>query len=546
MEKRLFVSRAITLIPLILALACGRYANTPDDAETPVASSSKDIVSFGIVSPVNGDGSIDETSRRMTVTVPTGTDVSRLIARFVSTGVSTTVNGIEQVSGTTVNDFTHPVTYKVTAADGSTKAYSAVVAIGESTGTAYPLAQGPTGRYLVDQAGEPVLMTGDAPWSLIVQLGDDDVKTYLDSRAAMGFNTILVNLIEHKFADNAPKNIFGDSPFIGTAFQSAPNESYFTHADFVIQQAALRGILVLLAPAYVGYNGEDEGWCAEMQAATDEQMKDWGRFVGARYADQPNILWVIGDDCAPERVRSKLQAVVSGIIERDSSHLMTAHNGPGSTAVAAWGSPIPSWLTVNNVYEYSNPLTPAAQTAYNAGIPFFEIESNYESENSSTPQQIRAQAYDTILSGGFGEVFGNSPMWSFGSGWKSQLNSTGTVSMRNLGKLFRSRDWHLLRPDDTIVTAGAESGSTATVSAGASDGRTCIVYLPTQRTITVDLEKVSGSTAHLWWYDVSEGVSADAGTYSTAGTRSLAPSSAGDWILVMDDASYSFPLPGNQ
>jgi hypothetical protein len=48
--------------------------------------------------------------------MPTGTDVTALVATFTKTGVIVRVGLNVQVSGTTANDFTNPVTYTVTAA----------------------------------------------------------------------------------------------------------------------------------------------------------------------------------------------------------------------------------------------------------------------------------------------------------------------------------------------------------------------------------------------------------------------------------------------
>jgi len=53
--------------------------------------------------------------------VPSGTNVTSLAATFTtSAGVSSVkVGSLSQVSGTTANNFTNPVTYVVTAQDGS-------------------------------------------------------------------------------------------------------------------------------------------------------------------------------------------------------------------------------------------------------------------------------------------------------------------------------------------------------------------------------------------------------------------------------------------
>src|ERR1044071_8688692 len=103
-------------------------------------------------------------------------------------------------------------------------------------------------KYLVNAATrQPVFITGEAAWSLLVQLNDADTLTYLRDRSARGYNAIIVNLIEHLYSDTACAvgrgDHSGNCPFQGTAF-STPNEAYFLHADYVIQQAEALGITV--------------------------------------------------------------------------------------------------------------------------------------------------------------------------------------------------------------------------------------------------------------------------------------------------------------
>jgi hypothetical protein len=78
-------------------------------------------------------GTIDEKNKTIMVVLPFGTNVSSLIATFTTTGASVKINEMEQVSGTTANDFsdplTHPVIYKVTAFDGSSANYTVTVAV---------------------------------------------------------------------------------------------------------------------------------------------------------------------------------------------------------------------------------------------------------------------------------------------------------------------------------------------------------------------------------------------------------------------------------
>jgi len=105
---------------------------------TVSTSSAKSITAFAF-----GTTTGVITGKNIAVTMPFGTDVTDLIATFTTTGVRVSVNGVTQVSGTTLNNFTNPVSYVVTAADGSTSTYTVTVTISTvsaKTITAYSLA----------------------------------------------------------------------------------------------------------------------------------------------------------------------------------------------------------------------------------------------------------------------------------------------------------------------------------------------------------------------------------------------------------------------
>jgi len=68
--------------------------------------------------------------------------------------------------------------------------------------------------------------------------------------------------------------------------------------------------------------------------------------------------------------------------------------------------------------------------------------------------------------------------------------------------------------------------------------------MPTSRTITVDMTKVSGPQAIGWWFDPRTGRATAAGTFPTSGTQELIPPAQGDWVLVLDDASKRRLPPG--
>jgi hypothetical protein len=419
----------------------------------------------------------------------------------------------------------------------------------------YPLKLGPTRRYLVDQNDAPFLMVGDAAWSLIAQLSPAQADTYLANRRRLGFNTILVSLIEHEFAAQPPANYAGVLPFTGRPF-ATPNAPYFAHADAILQRAAAHHILVLLTPAYLGVRCEREGWCPEVQQASDAEMRSWGEYVGNRYRSFDNIIWVIGGDTDPEPVRGKLLQMVAGIQATDQRHLITVHNDPERTGVERWPGP-PSWLTVNNTYSYSPTPYVLARAAYRASpvMPFFFMEDTYEN-SGATQQQLRSQSYGTLLSGAFGHVFGNCPIWHFDAphvrycttlGWQAQLDNQGSRNMSFFGKLFRARHWYALVPDDdhkALSDGFGTFGQTDYVTAAyAADSSSVIAYLPSARAVTVSGGGLRGASMTAYWYHPATGVATTIGTFATTGTQTFTPPASGDWVLVVDSDAFAFPPP---
>jgi hypothetical protein len=414
----------------------------------------------------------------------------------------------------------------------------------------YPLKVAPNNRYLEDSAGNPFLVKGDAAWSLIAELKLEDVDFYLRDRRARGFNTILVSLIEHYFATNAPANAYGDQPFLTPGRFDTPNEAYFSYADRVIQHAYEQGFLVLLTPCYTGAAGGHEGWYQEMLANGAETLREYGRYVGRRYRRFPNIIWVENGDFNPPH-RELVRAIAEGIRETDPDALQTVHNAQPTAGADYW--PDESWLDLNNVYTWGS-VYHAAREQYlrtSPTLPFILLESQYENGPKVTTPRLRAQAYQALLTGAAGEVFGNSPIWYFDGtddypkvprGWRRALASAGSQSMEHLHELFAQLPWHTLEPDihDSFLVFGQGHGSLRTAAAMTRDRSTAVVYLPDNRAVTLDLSRLRGRTIRAWWYDPSDGevLEISGPPLRAEGRKRFRPAAknaAGedDWVLIL-------------
>lgn len=414
----------------------------------------------------------------------------------------------------------------------------------------FPLSVGPTKRYLVDKHGKPFLINGDTAWSLIAQLTREEAEQYLEDRAQKQFNAVLVSLLEHKFADNAPDNADGQSPFRSPGDFSQPCEAYFRHADWVINRASEKGLLVVLCYCYLGYEGGPQGWAAEIKQNGVSKCRSFGQFLGQRYKNTPNIVWLAGGDgsAAECGVLDEVNAIAQGIKEVDKAHLHSAHCSRQKSAVDCYHQP---WLDINTTYSDCDQTLARLAIDYQRSdvLPFIYVEGKYENEGASATC-LRSQAYWTVLSGGCGHFFGNSPIWGFGAGWKSAgrdwksaLDSAGAGDMTRWAQLFASRPWHLLAPDvKRTVVASDTAGVAAAVS---RDKSTIIAYLPSQAQVSVDLSQLSGREVVAWWYHPSLGRADEIGTFPSDGTRAFTPPSGGDWALVLDDPSFQYPVPGS-
>jgi hypothetical protein len=127
------------LMALLLAAVvagCGDGSSAPNLGTSGSGSdSAKAITSYSIAwatgTPGSATGTIDQTLKTIKVTVPHATLLTPMTATFLHTGV-VTVGSVIQVSGSTADtegqhDFTLPVSYKVTAADGTWATYTALI-----------------------------------------------------------------------------------------------------------------------------------------------------------------------------------------------------------------------------------------------------------------------------------------------------------------------------------------------------------------------------------------------------------------------------------
>ena len=234
-----------------------------------------------------------------------------------------------------------------------------------------------------------------------------------------------------------------------------------------------------------------------------------------------------------------------GIQATDQARLFTAHNSRFESGALHYNAE--PWFTLNTTYSDCSATPGHLIGDYQRAPtrPFVYAEGRYENENSTTARCLRSQAYWPVLLGAVGSFFGNRPIWLFDPGWQTALDSTGARGMTYYGRLFRSRAWERLVPDAAVLLSGQGAlGPDYAAAARAADGSSVIVYTPIQKTLTVDMAKVGGTTARGWWFDPATGAATLIGDFATSGSRSFTPPTAQDWVLVLDNAALNLPAPG--
>jgi hypothetical protein len=409
------------------------------------------------------------------------------------------------------------------------------------------------GRYLVDRDGKPFLMVGDAPQALMVNASLRDADFFLADRAARGFNTIWIMLLCNTYSGGRAdaSTLDGLVPFTTPGDLSTPNEPYFARCDEILRAAADHGLTVILDPIETG------GFLEMMRANGIDKCRAYGRFLGNRYKDFGNLIWMSGSDFQTwqdDYDDSVVKAVALGIKERDRRHIHTLQLD--YTLSSSLDNP--NWADVIDINAgYTRfPVYAVVLDGYNhsPSIPVFVIEASYEDEHETDAERLRRQAYWTYLAGGCGHVFGNHYVWAMRDEWREHLDTIGAVQFGHCKALFEGRPWHELIPDQNhmLLTSGygtysgggiphtSISENDYATAAATANGKLAMIYIPSSRTVTIDLTRLSGPVTARW-YDPTDGTYHDvpgsplantgSKTFSTPGAHA---DGASDWILVLE------------
>ncbi|QHW33369.1 DUF4038 domain-containing protein [Paenibacillus rhizovicinus] len=429
-------------------------------------------------------------------------------------------------------------------------------------------------RWLNMADGTPFVWIGDTAWELFNRLTREEAAYYFAKRKEQGFNVIQAALLAEMNGLKAG-NAYGEVP-LHELDSDRPNESYFELADEMIRMAGEHGMYMALLPAWGDkvlepgdgpriFNPAYGNQGAE--AAIDRAYR-YGRWLGSRYRDEPNIVWVLGGDrdytesSDPHGTLKELwRSMARGLKDGDGgSHLITFHVCRGSSIYF----PADEWLDFHMAgsYHFARDLETSYQfierdygrfpikPALDAEPRYEDHPINWLPENGYFDDyETRQGAYWSVFAGACGHTYGCHDVWQFHgpafepvcyprTHWREALSLPGANQMAILRRLMESRPLQGRVPAQELLRYNYTGGDRVSVMRG--EGYVW-VYSPKGRTFELDLSGFGNASFTAAWLDPRSGDSLQSDTTASAGgiadrAAAFVPPSSGrgsDWILVL-------------
>jgi hypothetical protein len=442
-------------------------------------------------------------------------------------------------------------------------------------------------RFLVTTDGKPFFYLGDTAWELFHRTNREEAERYLKNRASKGYTVIQAVALAEINGLNDP-NSYGHRPLVNNDptkpdVKDGANNDYWDHVDFIIKRAGELGMYIGLLPTWGDkYNKK---WGAGPEILTANNAATYGEWLGKRYKDVPNIIWIMGGDRPLENDTHKeiIRAMAQGLRRGDGGgHLMTFHPTGGASSSQHLHND--EWLDFNmrqngHVAEFTGrydktredydrtPTKPVLD-----GEPIYEDHPvNFKAKEfgHSIATDVRRPLYWNLFTGAFGHTYGHHSVWQMWQpgrqpinnpllSWSEALDQPGAAQMQHGRRLIESRPFLTRIPDDSLIvmhkpdavdipTAMPGAGLKRFVATRDSEGSYAMIYAPTGRKFKVNLTKLSGAKVRGWWFNPRDGKATLIGEWAKTTEREFVTPTPGedmDWVLVLDDTAKKFGAPG--
>ena len=381
-----------------------------------------------------------------------------------------------------------------------------------------PIKVSPSGRYFVDRSGAPFFWLGDTAWPLFAQYSRSQAVAYLKNRGAKGFTVIQGVLawgLGSGFENKVPlANAAGDKPWLNDN-PATPNDAYFKHVDYLVDFANKHGLILAMLPTWGFYVNE-------VKVVNVQNARLYGRWLGSRYRNAPNVVWVNGGDRIPTGFEDVYRELARGLREGDGeTHLITYH--PCGWRSSSQFFHDEDWLGFNMIETWTewSKIHPAVMSdALRTPVkPVVLGEGAYENgpeypQGPITPLIVRRQAWGTVMAGGF-HTYGQDQMWRMGPGWDSTFDTPGAAQVCKMKEILSALNWWELVPDQSVFATGISSERTLNTAMRSVSGGRVLVYLSSQCTVFLHLDKIASREVRATLINPATGERKDAGSFLT-------------------------------
>lgn len=420
--------------------------------------------------------------------------------------------------------------------------------------------------FLVTEDNNPFFWLGDTAWELFHRLDKEETIHYLKDRADKGFTVIQAVVLAELDGLREP-NAYGDLPLINND-PTKLNEKYFTHVDFVIDQAQKMGLYIGLLPTW----GDkfNKAWGKGPEVFTPQNAAAYGELLAKRYAEQNNIIWILGGDRWPDDDEDKeiIRAMARGIRISGSVHLITYHPAGGQIATDFFNE---SWLDVNMFQTGHSRTAQDYELVWKSRTekpsrPVINGEPRYENHpNRFKPDiygwmddtDVRTSAYWTMLSGAAGYTYGCHDIWQMfdehrepisgaRTSWREAMHLPGSRQLMYMKALLVSFPFQEMNNDQSLILNENPQDSAFIISSISNKRDFMLIYSPMGKSIKVDLSKIKSEKVKAFWYNPRDGKSKWIGDFKVSETPEFQPWSTGrgsDFVLVIMDEGASYNIP---
>jgi hypothetical protein len=405
-----------------------------------------------------------------------------------------------------------------------------------------PIKVSANGRYFVDRDGKPWFWLGDTAWPLFSRYSKSQAEAYLRNRAAKGFTVIqgvLAWVLAGGYEDGAfvpdstdepQPNVFGEVPWLN-GNPLTPNEAYFRHVDYLVDFANQQGLVLAMLPTWGHFVNQTK-------RLNMGNARAYGRWLGKRYKDAPNIIWVNGGDRIPAGFEEVYRELGRGLREGDGgAHLVSYH-------ICGWNSSsqffhTDDWLDFNMIQTWTDwpKIHPAvvADRMLSPAKPVVLAEPAYENGpeyplGPITPLIVRRQAWWAVTAGGF-FTYGQNQMWRMAKGWDSTFDTPGAGHVAKMKEIMTGLRWWELIPDQSLYASGVSSERTLNTAMRSPKGDFAILYISSQCRFFVHLHKILTKNVKATWINPTTGQRKEAGTYLTGNLNNeIFPNAQVQWF----------------